>query len=124
VKSPVLDTIRTLAQAPGHNYANNTVEFITVYVRPGKNKVAPAVKRANRMSDKLHLNLTQQSWFMMPAKINRDRVKDHPAPFPELLPARLIRLYTFSTTGDFPGEIVADPFCGTGTTCVAAERPC
>jgi DNA modification methylase len=26
---------------PGHNYANNTVEFITVYVRPGKNKVAP-----------------------------------------------------------------------------------
>jgi hypothetical protein len=81
---------------PGHNYANNTVEFITVYVRPGKNKVAtPAVKAANRMPDALHLNLTQQVWFMMPAKINRDRVTDHPSPFPEALPARLIRLYTF-----------------------------
>jgi DNA modification methylase len=80
---------------PGHNYANNTVEFITVYVKPGKNKVTPAVKMANRMPDKLHLDLTQQVWWMMPAKINRNRAKDHPAPFPELLPARLIRLFTF-----------------------------
>jgi hypothetical protein len=61
---------------PGHNYANNTVEFITVYVKPGKNKVAPAVKAANRMPDKLHLNLTKQSWFMMPEDIRRQ--KGHP----------------------------------------------
>jgi DNA modification methylase len=109
---------------PGHNYANNTVEFITVYVKPGKNRVAATVKAANRMSDKLHLNLTQQVWFMMPAKINRDRAKDHPSPFPELLPARLIRLYTFGAVqaAGFPGEIVVDPFCGTGTTSVAAKR--
>jgi DNA modification methylase len=113
---------------PGHNYANNTVEFITVYVKPGKNKVASAVKAANRMPDALHLNLTQQVWFMMPAKINRNRAKDHPSPFPEALPARLIRLYTFGATtssvdgGEFAGEIVVDPFCGTGTTCVAAKR--
>ena len=46
----------------------------------------------------------------------------HPAPFPEKLPARLIRLYTFGAAGDFPGEIVLDPFVGTGTTCVAAKR--
>jgi hypothetical protein len=112
---------------PGHNYANNTVEFITVYVRLGKNKVAPAVKAANRMPDALHLNLTQQVWFMMPTKINRDRVKDHPSPFPEALPARLIRLYTFGAIvgprlEEFAGEIVVDPFVGTGTTCVAAKR--
>jgi DNA modification methylase len=107
---------------PGHNYANNTVEFITVFVKPGKNRVAPAVKAANRMPDKLHRNLTQQVWFMMPTKINRDRAKDHPAPFPEALPARLIRLFTFGTTDGFAGEIVLDPFCGTGTTCAAAKR--
>ena len=38
------------------------------------------------------------------------------------MPARLIKLFTFGAAGDFPGEIVADPFCGTGTTCVAAKR--
>jgi site-specific DNA-methyltransferase (adenine-specific) len=38
----------------------------------------------------------------------------HPAPFPEELPHRLIQLYTFS------GDIVLDPFAGSGTTCLAA----
>ena len=40
----------------------------------------------------------------------------HPAPFPEELPRRLIQLYTFE------GDVVLDPFCGSGTTCVAAKR--
>ncbi len=40
----------------------------------------------------------------------------HPAPFPEELPRRLIELYTFA------GDLVLDPFCGAGTTCVAAAR--
>jgi site-specific DNA-methyltransferase (adenine-specific) len=40
----------------------------------------------------------------------------HPAPFPEELPRRLIQLYTFAD------DIVLDPFCGSGTTCLAAKR--
>ncbi|QSQ08090.1 DNA adenine methyltransferase YhdJ [Koleobacter methoxysyntrophicus] len=40
----------------------------------------------------------------------------HPAPFPEELPHRLIQLYTFK------GEVVLDPFCGSGTTCLAALK--
>jgi site-specific DNA-methyltransferase (adenine-specific) len=40
----------------------------------------------------------------------------HPAPFPIELPYRLIQLYTFK------GDIVLDPFCGSGTTCIAALR--
>ena len=40
----------------------------------------------------------------------------HPAPFPVELPYRLIQLYTFK------GDIVLDPFCGSGTTCIAALR--
>lgn len=40
----------------------------------------------------------------------------HPAPFPEELPHRLIQLYTFKE------EVVLDPFCGSGTTCIAALR--
>lgn len=40
----------------------------------------------------------------------------HPAPFPVELPRRLIDLYTYS------GDIVVDPFAGSGTTLVAAAR--
>jgi DNA modification methylase len=40
----------------------------------------------------------------------------HPAPFPEELPRRLIELYSFR------GDVVLDPFCGSGTTCLAAWK--
>jgi site-specific DNA-methyltransferase (adenine-specific) len=38
----------------------------------------------------------------------------HPAPFPVALPRRLIELYTYA------GDLVLDPFIGSGTTAVAA----
>jgi DNA modification methylase len=40
----------------------------------------------------------------------------HPAPFPIELPSRLIQLYTYR------GDLVLDPFAGSGTTAVAALR--
>lgn len=40
----------------------------------------------------------------------------HPTPFPEELPKRLIKLYTF------PEDLVVDPFNGSGTTCVVAKK--
>jgi len=40
----------------------------------------------------------------------------HPAPFPEELPHRLIQLYTFN------GDVVLDPFCGSGTACLVALK--
>jgi DNA modification methylase len=40
----------------------------------------------------------------------------HPAPFPVELPRRLIELYTY------PGDLVLDPFMGSGSTAVAAVR--
>lgn len=40
----------------------------------------------------------------------------HPAPFPLELPERLIKLYTFE------GEVVLDPFMGSGQTAIAAIR--
>lgn len=40
----------------------------------------------------------------------------HPAPFPEELPFRLIKLYSFVE------DVVLDPFCGSGTTNAAATR--
>ena len=44
------------------------------------------------------------------------RLVGHPAPFPEELPRRLIELYTFQ------GDVVLDPFIGSGTSALAALR--
>lgn len=106
---------------PGNIIENNTIEFINVYVKPGKPpKFDPAVKEANRMSRTEWVDLTQQIWFMYPEDVKREG--DHPAPFPEKLPSRLMKLYTFGAFGDFAGEVVLDPFVGTGTTCAVAKR--
>ncbi|MBU0678746.1 MAG: site-specific DNA-methyltransferase [Verrucomicrobia bacterium] len=43
-------------------------------------------------------------------------LKNHPAPFPLDLAARLVRMFSFA------GDTVLDPFCGSGTTMVAALK--
>jgi DNA modification methylase len=43
-------------------------------------------------------------------------LKEHPAPFPLELAARLIKMFSFA------GDTVLDPFGGTGTTALAARR--
>jgi DNA modification methylase len=40
----------------------------------------------------------------------------HPCAFPLELPVRLIKSFTD------PGAIILDPYCGSGTTCVAAKK--
>jgi DNA modification methylase len=109
---------------PGNNISNNTTERITVFVKDGPARKFPAsIVAANRITPALKRDLTQQTWFMYPADVKRD---DHPAPFPDMLPGRLIRMFTFGAAhmagGFFAGETVLDPFAGTGTTCVAAKR--
>lgn len=49
-------------------------------------------------------------------RMNPEQAGTHPAAFPLELPAKLIRYYSW------PGEIVADPFSGSGTTAKAAKE--
>ena len=106
---------------PGNILENNTVEFINVYVKPGKPPKFPIqAKEANELSRSEWIDLTQQVWFMYPEDVKRE--EGHPAPFPEKLPARLMRLYSYGSADDFEGEIVLDPFVGTGTTCAVARK--
>jgi site-specific DNA-methyltransferase (adenine-specific) len=57
--------------------------------------------------------LTLDVWDVPPESASRVR---HPAPFPVELPQRLIELYTFA------GDLVLDPFLGSGSSVVAAVR--
>ena len=57
--------------------------------------------------------LTLDVWDVPPESAVRVQ---HPAPFPVELPQKLMELYTYR------GDLVVDPFCGSGTTLVAAAR--
>ena len=49
-------------------------------------------------------------------EMNTESAVDHPAPFPVELPKRVIALYTR------PGDVVLDPFMGSGSTALAAMQ--
>lgn len=55
-------------------------------------------------------------WFQQIWNITGASTKHHPAPFPVELAKRLVRMFSFV------GDTVLDPFCGSGTTMVAALR--
>ncbi len=57
------------------------------------------------------LRATLSVWDIRPESARRAK---HPAPFPVEIPRRLIEFYTFA------GDLVLDPFIGSGTTAVAA----
>ena len=59
------------------------------------------------------MDATLDVWELAPESATR---VNHPAPFPVELPQRLIDLYTYR------GDVVLDPFMGSGTTAVAAVR--
>jgi site-specific DNA-methyltransferase (adenine-specific) len=59
------------------------------------------------------LEATMSVWDILPESARR---VGHPAPFPAELPRRLIELYTFD------GDLILDPFLGSGSTAVAAVQ--
>lgn len=86
-------------------------EYILVFSKGSLSR--PAQGRRSTIDREQFLEWTRSVWTFPPASA---RKVGHPAPFPEELPRRLIELYTYH------GDIVLDPFCGSGTTCVAALR--
>jgi DNA modification methylase len=107
---------------PPNLYEDNTVEFINVYVKAGAPPSIPKeAKEPSKITQEEWLNLTMQVWPIYPEDVKR--AGGHPAPFPVVLPQRLIMMYTFKAAPefDFAGDIVLDMFNGTGATCVAAK---
>jgi len=56
---------------------------------------------------------TKSVWFIVSDCETHE--KGHPDVYPEELPKRLIKLYSYV------GDVVLDPFCGIGTTCIVAK---
>jgi len=59
------------------------------------------------------LECTKSIWRISTAS---SKETGHPASFPLELPSRLIKLYSYE------GDVVLDPFAGTGNTCIAAKQ--
>ena len=79
--------------------------------RKPKQREAEGLPHEATISAEEFLEATLDIWEMPPESATRI---GHPAPFPVALPKRLIELYTFR------GDLVLDPFMGSGTTAVAA----
>ena len=107
---------------PPNIYEDNTIEFINVYVKDGPPPPIPKpAKEPSKLSQEDWLNLSMQIWPMYPQDVMR--AGGHPAPFPVVLPQRLIAMYTFAADPehDFCGDIVLDMFNGSGATTLAAK---
>jgi DNA modification methylase len=107
-------------QRPGNPVLRDLTERVIVASKGRFDRAVPAGERARRglpsegslFMDEF-MDATTDVWEI-PAE-SATRV-GHPAPFPVELPRRLIDLYTYR------GDLVLDPFMGSGSTAVAAAR--
>jgi len=90
----------------------NDIEFILMQRKPGGyRKPTEEQRRLSMIAKKEYEEWFQQFWMLTGAS-----TKHHPAPFPLELAYRLVRMFSFW------GDTVLDPFVGTGTTMLAAEK--
>jgi site-specific DNA-methyltransferase (adenine-specific) len=90
----------------------NDIEFILMQRKPGGYRKPTEEQRRKSMIEKKDF----EQWFQQIWNIPGASQKRHPAPFPLELASRLVRMFSFV------GDTVLDPFCGTGTTMVAALK--
>jgi len=90
----------------------NDIEFILMQRKPGGYRQPSLVQRRDSKLKKSDFD----EWFQQIWRIPGASTKKHPAPFPVELASRLVQMFSFSN------DTVMDPFCGSGTTMVAALR--
>ncbi len=90
----------------------DTHEYILIFSK-GSFARARTGARQNTITREQFMEWTKSVWTMSPESA---RKVGHPAPFPIELPFRLIQLYSFT------GDIVMDPFMGSGSTALAALK--
>jgi modification methylase len=90
----------------------NDFEYILFFRKGGAYRSPSTAQKALSMLSKAEMkNWLKTAWTDIRGESTR---RGHPAPFPVEVAERLIRLFSFA------GDIVLDPFVGTGTTTLAA----
>lgn len=87
-------------------------EYILIFSKENFSR-ANANNKESTISKEEFLESTKSVWNFSPESA---RKIGHPAPFPVELPYRCIQLYTFE------GDVILDPFVGSGSTCMAAIK--
>ncbi|MDA0245725.1 MAG: site-specific DNA-methyltransferase [Chloroflexi bacterium] len=91
----------------------NDIEFILMERKPGGYRSPSLATRIlSVIPETNHKEWFQAIWSGLTGASTRN----HPAPYPEELAERLIRMFSFV------GDTVLDPFLGTGTTSIAASK--
>jgi DNA modification methylase len=103
---------------PRNFYAQNTIEFITVYVKdgPSENNLPKEIKEQSKLTEKEWIEFTKQIWNIPIPNKNDLAFGEHSAIMPEEIVRRCVRLYTYV------GDVVLDPFAGSGTTLKVAKE--
>lgn len=99
-------------QSAANPVLRDTHEYILVFSKGSFSRKKPA-DQENTITRDQFMEWTKSVWMMNPESAKK---VGHPAPFPLELPYRLIQLYTYK------GDIVLDPFMGSGTTAIAALK--
>lgn len=102
---------------PRNFYAQNKIEFVTIYVKDGApNNVHPKeIKEGSKLTEAEWVEFTKQIWDIPIPKKSDLAFGKHSAIMPEQIAYRCIRLFTFI------GDVVLDPFAGSGTTLKVAK---
>jgi len=103
---------------PRNFYAQNTIEFITVYVKdgPSENNLPKDIKEKSKLTEKEWVEFTKQIWNIPIPGRGDLAFGEHSAIMPEEIVRRCVRLFTYV------GDTVLDPFAGSGTTLKVAKE--
>lgn len=97
---------------PRNGYVSYDYEYISIFRKPGDDPDVPdELKDVDGIELEEWKELFDGHWNFPGAQQD-----EHPAPFPDELPRRIMRMFTFS------GDTVLDPFMGSGTTMKVAEE--